>query len=578
MRLLSTKIFAGYLIIIIVLTGLILYFSFKTIRTHYLDFFARDLKNINLTLQPEIRQLIQQKKIYELDSTVKKIGSEIHTRITIIDKSGVVLADSQNDPEKMENHKKRPEVVEALNDKTGQSLRYSTTVKDEMLYVAIPIKIDGNIAGVSRSSYFLSEINTLLFELRFEILEVAFIVVFLSLIGVLIFSRNISSPINKLSSASKRVAEGDFETKVKITSRDELKDLSDNFNFMTKKLKELFLKVTSQKEELTSLFTTIREGLVVLSKEGIVLHANKGFKKIVKQNNVIGLNYLDIIKEKKFKKIFKEISKRRSAVSREIQISGQFFIISSNFIETKDEIVLLLHDVTEIKKLEEIKKDFVVNVSHELRTPLTALKGFAETLADELTDEQHKYYSKIIVRHTNRLIHIVQDLLTLSELEHAGTKLMFTDIDLKETFDNVSKIFIPKLVEKKLTLKLNVNNGIPKIQGDQFRLEQVFINLIDNAIKYTDIGGVTINVDRMGEYARISIKDTGLGIPEEDQRRIFERFYIVDKSRSRRVGGTGLGLSIAKHIIILHDGEIELFSKKGQGTEFVITLPITQPT
>jgi len=256
----------------------------------------------------------------------------------------------------------------------------------------------------------------------------------------------------------------------------------------------------------------------------------------------------------------------------EIALGEKIFLTSIAFIPSMNEISLIFHNITEIKRLEKIKKDFVLNVSHELRTPLTAIKGFIETLDEEI-DAKHKHYLDILKRHTDRLINIVQDLLSLSKLEEKDVELNIEQVNLKSLIGEVLILFKNKIKEKGLSLRLALEDISP-IRGDTFKLEQMFINLIDNAVKYTDKGGIEISLKEEDKYVVIGIKDTGIGIPDKDINRIFERFYVVDKSRSRKLGGTGLGLSIVKHIVLLHNGKIDVESVPGKGTKFTIRLPI----
>lgn len=574
MKLLSSKIFAGYLLVIVLLTSLILFFSDKTTRSHYFDSFRTELENLNIVLNDEILEFLDNKDYRGLQSYVSKIGSSIKTRITIIDTSGIVLADSEKDAATMENHYSRPEIQTAINGIKGNSIRYSTTVGGEMLYVAHPIvNANNRVIYVLRTSLFMSDINKLNSRLTFEVLQIALIAVLFSLVGVLIFTRNVTSPINQLSLASRKVALGDFDVKVFLKNKDEIQELANNFNHMTEKLKELFKQVNTQKEEYSILISSIQEGLLVLSNTGRILLSNSSFNSIVNNQENISKEYWEVIRNLEFSELFNSVKSNRKSQTKEIEINEKFFLCSANFIESKEEIVILFYNITEIKKLEKIKRDFVVNVSHELKTPLTAIKGFAETLEDEI-DEKNLHYLEIITRHTDRLINIVQDLLTLSELEHDNFKLLLSNVDISKIVENVVKMFEPKIIEKGMELIVNIEDNMPKLRLDVYRIEQVFVNLIDNAFKYTDEGYVKINIYQKNDEAVIEISDTGVGIKKEDRNRIFERFYIVDKSRSRRVGGTGLGLSIVKHIVLNHGGDINIDSSYGNGTRFVITLPI----
>jgi two-component system phosphate regulon sensor histidine kinase PhoR len=259
-------------------------------------------------------------------------------------------------------------------------------------------------------------------------------------------------------------------------------------------------------------------------------------------------------------------------MGQEIELLGHHYHCNAAYLPTMDEIVIVMHDITGMKNLQRIKRDFVSNVSHEMRTPLTAIKGYAETI-EGLSDDNEEYLN-IIKRHTDRLINIVQDLMILSEMEEIGMKLDMDTIDINATLSNIMKIFKQRIGNKGLAFQFNLDNAIPPIRGDQLKLEQAFINLIDNAVKYTEEGGITISSRIIEGFVVIEIEDTGIGIPEKHMPRIFERFYTVDKSHSRKLGGTGLGLSIVKHIVLLHNGAIDVESQPERGTKFRIDLPL----
>lgn len=574
MKLLSTKIFIGNLLVIILLTGLILFFTFQTTWSHYYERIASDMTHTNVVFIDNIIELVAKADHKELQKVVKSTGDATGVRVTIIDTNGVVIAESKYNPAEMDNHYNRPEVRKAFQSGSAVELRYSYTLEDEMLYVASPIVYNTQILGVSRLSLFVKDIDELTNRLTYDILKISLIVVLFSMVGVLIFSRNITRPINHLSHAARSVAAGDFDVKVLLKGRDEISELASNFNHMTERLKNLFMQVNSQKDEYLTLISSIQEGLIVLNTKGKILLYNGSMKKIMENEKLSGKFYWEVISEPSFAEFFNSSVQSRKAQTKEIQYNKKYFLCSSNIVGSKNEIVILFHDITEIKSLEKIKRDFVINVSHELKTPLTAIKGFAETLEDEMDNDDHIHYLNIINRHTDRLINIVRDLLILSELEKEDTTLILNKVSLQEMIANVIVIFEQKLKEKNLSLEYTIQDDFPKINVDVFRFEQVIVNLIDNGIKYTDEGGVKLNAFIEEENAIIEVIDTGVGISKEDQKRIFERFYIVDKSRSKKVGGTGLGLSIVKHIINLHNGDIRIESQKGVGTKFTITLPL----
>jgi len=549
---------------------LVFFFSFRTIKLHYINTLSLDLKNLAYTLKLKVLPLVEENDFKELDSLVKEIGKNIKTRITIIAPSGKVLADSEKNPEFMENHNSRPEVKQAKIKGFGKSLRFSTTVKEEMLYVAVPVRSKKKFLGVLRVSLFLKDINKLLNNLKLKIFGIVIFITFLSLLGAFLFSRNLSYPLKELVSASKKLADGDFSARVSFKRKDEIGKLAGSFNKMSEELKRLFDNLTLKQEELNSIITSLEEGLLVLDKKGRIILFNKSFKNLV-QINPEGRFWWEVLRNPSITQLIEKAKKEERVSSQELELNGKVFLCSFVFMPSKEELIIVLHDITEFKKLEKIKKDFVVNVSHELRTPLTAIKGYVETLEEEVKGSS-KHYLDIVKKHTERLINIVSDLLLLSELEEKGLTQTGEKVNLEEIAKDVCKIFTQKAKEKNLKLSL-ICESKPVIRGEPFKLEQMFINLIDNAIKYTEGGEVTVTLKQSDKKVIVKIKDTGIGIPKEHLDRIFERFYVVDKSRSRKLGGTGLGLSIVKHIVLLHNGRIDVKSTPDKGTEFTIIFP-----
>ena len=566
------RIFSGYLLITLTMSTLILIFSFKTIRNHYIDTLTSDLKNLAISFQLKTIPFLREGNFGELDSLIKDLGKSIHTRITIINPEGIVLADSEKDPLLMENHLTRPEVMQASYGKVGTSLRYSTTLKEELLYVAIPVRENGEMLAVLRVSLFLSQINVLLTDIKVKILQVMAIVVVISLLVAFIFSRKFSKPIKELVLASRRVANGDFSVKVFPESKGELQELSGSFNYMISRIKELVTEISQQKGALNSIIESIQEGLLVLDKKGRIIISNDSLERILDNPSISGRFYWEVMREPRLAELIRRIKEGKTGGPEEIEINDRDFICSASFLKSSEETVFTFHDITEMKRLEKMKKDFVVNISHELRTPLTAIKGFLETL-EESIDEKNRQYVDILSRHTERLTNIVKDLLLLSSLEERRLGLEPEKVNLEELLNNILSIYKHAIKEKNLRLIIDVEKDIPDIKADPFKLEQMFINLIENAIKYTEEGEIKISLKREGKKIRIDIKDTGIGISQKHLPRIFERFYTVDKSRSRKLGGTGLGLSIVKHIVLLHNGTIDVKSTPGKGTIFSITLP-----
>jgi len=568
---LFAKLFSGFLLVILLLTALIVVVSYRTIRHSYINTLAGSLTDCAVALTDRVDELVVQKDGEGLRVLANNMGIRIQKRITVIAPDGTVLADSKEDPAEMENHKTRPEVIEALKGNVGVSLRYSTTLDDRMLYVAVPVRDGNRITAVLRLSIFLDEINSLIHVLRMKILVVSLGAIGLSLLIVYLFSRILLKPITQLLEASHRIASGVFGKKVRIDGAGELSELADAFNLMSEKVNQALLEISQKKEELLHVISAIRAALVVLDRKGRIVQANPSSELIFQRKDLQGSYFWEVCPDSELCEAVKSAIAMKSSISREIRIDNRFYKLNMEYLDEPGEIVLVFHDITEMKQLQKIKRDFVMNVSHELRTPLTAIKGYAETI--EGLDGENAEYLEIVKRHTERLINIVHDLLTLSELEERGGDLDLEKVRLQNIVEGVVKIFESRLKQKNLQLSFEPENEIPVIKADPLKMEQVFVNLIDNAIKYTESGKIDIKMRSTENSVYITVCDTGIGIPEKHLGRIFERFYTVDKSHSRRLGGTGLGLSIVKHIILLHNGTIKVKSTPHSGTCFYITIP-----
>jgi two-component system phosphate regulon sensor histidine kinase PhoR len=571
-RSLFFKLFLGFFLIIFLLSSSIMFFSLKSIRSHYLDTLAQSLENLGTSLKPQVQGWLEESRFEEMDVWAKNLGKRINTRITVIDETGIVLADSDEDPAVMVNHKFRPEIAEAYTGTVGRSLRFSNTVKADMLYIGLPLEREMGATHVLRLSLYVEDINSLLSDLTRIMWRSILGITLLALIGAFLFSRHISRPVKEMSRASKNVAAGDFSTRIFVKNSDELGELSRSFNLMTERIEALFAELSRQKDELHSIISSIDECIVALDKEGRVLFSNQSFRDLVDNQEVNSKYYWEAVRKEPFIELIKKTQAERKDHSLEISFNGKTYLCNAFYLESRQEVVVTFYDFTKIRNVEQIKKDFVDNISHELRTPLAAIKGFVETMEEGMEGENRNYL-EIIKRNTERLIHIVQDLLTLSELEEKEAVLQKEDVDVKILIENILTIFKDAAAKKDVALELEADSELPKIKGDAFKLEQMFINLIDNAIKYTEAGKISIRLKKEGKCLVFEIQDTGIGILEDHQSRIFERFYVVDKSRSKTVGGTGLGLSIVKHIAQLHDAELAVKSSPGEGTTFSIRFP-----
>jgi two-component system, OmpR family, phosphate regulon sensor histidine kinase PhoR len=386
------------------------------------------------------------------------------------------------------------------------------------------------------------------------------------------YSYSITKPIEKLENHIEKISKGEL-SELKYPLNKPYSKIFSNLNEISNKLQQYDTKLSKRKEGFNIIIESIKEAIWIQDDKGLIRTYNTSFVNLVQMTDVKNQYFWNVIRTKELYEIVDGYFKNPVSKTKEIEFDSKHFLCSTSYSEFNKETVFILYDITEFRQLKTIKKDFVLNVSHELRTPLTSIKGYLETFEDDL-DEKNKNYVEIIKRNTERLIHIVNDLLTLSRLEHDNPlEIETTRVD--DFLNNISHIFAHRIEEKGLKLVIKQNNTESEIRADVFQLEQVFINLIDNAIKYTDKGEIRVIVEEAENYLKFIISDSGNGIAEEHLSRLFERFYVVDKSRSRRLGGTGLGLSIVKHIINLHGGTIDVESEIGKGTKFIISIPKT---
>jgi two-component system phosphate regulon sensor histidine kinase PhoR len=567
------KIFGGYLIIIALFGAVLLGLSFKTIRTAYIEDQVLHLKGLNEVLMARVITVLNTEDPGNLEPFIKDIGKRTKIRITVIRPDGTVLADSEEVPERMDSHQYRPEVFQALQGQTGRSVRRSSTVRADMLYMGFPMIEEGRVTGVLRLSMFMKDIDTLLYSLQRRMFQAAAAILALVLLVMIVFSRSISRPIREFITTSRRVAGGNFDAKVSLGHRGEMGDFARSFNAMTGDLKTMFLETRRRTEELDSILSAIHDSLLVIDAKDEVVLSNEAFRGIVQDLPPGRRFYWEVLRSPSFAELVREARESRTNRTGEVRIKDGQFLCNAVFLPMQERLVVTLHDLSEARNVERMKKDFVINVSHELRTPLTAIKGFAETLEGRLEGED-KGFASIIHRNTDRLIGIVQDLLSLAQLEEKGASMEIEKTDLRLLAENVLKLFGNRAADKGVGLELKAEAGLLPLAGDSFQLEQMLVNLIDNAVKHTEKGTVAVSLTTKDRNIVIDVRDTGIGIPEEHLTHIFERFYVVDKSRSRKLGGTGLGLSIVKHIVLAHRGKISVRSRIGEGTTFTVELPI----
>ncbi|HRD19069.1 MAG TPA: histidine kinase dimerization/phospho-acceptor domain-containing protein, partial [Candidatus Marinimicrobia bacterium] len=496
------RIFSGYLVLIVALTVLIVALSYNSLRKQFVEAQIADLQDLNTSLSVLLLSAKNQSR-EDLDQLTKSLGNEIRARITIIDTTGNVIADSESDPRLMKNHRQRPEIKQALRGNVAHSQRFSTTVEENMLYVASPLVQDGQTVAVVRTSIYLSHLNDIFKQILNRIIKIAILIIIIALSAAFLLARYYSKPVNQLVTAARQIAQGKFETRVNIQTSDEFAELADSFNAMAIEINCLLADVARQRDELQTIVAAVPSGLLVLTADGRVAFYNREFQKITEREELQDRFYWEILREPQFTEFIKDIKASRANRTQEIVINNKTYLCSAEAETSSAEIVLIFSDISELKAVQQMKRDFVVNVSHELRTPLTAIKGFIETLQEE-TSGNERHYLTIIARHTDRLINIVNDLLTLAEIEEKN-QLEYETVSLSNLINDTVKIFEERLQAKNLKMIVEIADGLTTIKVDPFKFQQVLINLLDNAIKYTEQGQITIRVQKKADQVQIAI-------------------------------------------------------------------------
>jgi len=567
------RVFATYLALLVFMAAAVSLFATRALRGRFIEDQRNHLENLAAVLSEPVLGFVDSGSADGLALYISAAAKAASIRITVISSDGTVLADSEKNPVDMENHLYRPEIFGALQGTAQSSLRWSSTLKADMLYLSRPLFRDGRTIGVLRLSRFARSLDFLFARLRGRILAIMGIVFGLALLLALAFSRSIIRPLRETIDASARVAGGDFAARVSVRHHGEFRSLASSFNAMASELGRMFAETTEQKEELASILGSIREGLFVVDQDGRILLANEAFRKLAGEEVFDGRLYFEVFRSSSLYDVLKRAHDSRANASGEVVVRDRTYLCSVAFLRGLEKRVVTLQDLTEIRELERIKKDFVTNVSHELKTPLTAIKGFVESLEGRVGEESQSAL-RTIGRNADRMIAIVEDLLVLSELEEKGPRLEKEPVDLRASAAGVLAIFEKAATAKGLELVLESGPDLPPVPADPYQMERLLVNLVDNAVKYTEKGRVAVRLRRDGDRLALEISDTGPGIPEEHLPHIFERFYVVDKSRSRKTGGTGLGLSIVKHITLAHGGSVDVASRPGEGTTFKVNLPL----
>ncbi len=584
------QLYPSYLIVVILSLVAIAWFASHSYKQFSLRQAAVNLEVRGQMARVRLSELLQSGDTTGVQTMCGQMSSLSATRVTLILPSGKVICDSEEDPSQMNNHADRPEVIEAMKSGRGQAIRYSHTLDQNMIYVAIPIKSDNHILAIMRTSMPITDIEDALVGVYVRTMIGGIIIAVIAALVSFFVARRVTRQLEEMRLGAVRFASGDLQHKLPVSPVQEIGGVAEAMNSMAAQLHERLQAIIRQRNEQEAVLASMTEGVLAVDMEERILGLNRAAAHLfqVSPEEVQGRTVQEIVRNPALIEFIGRVLSSRSSAESEITLydkAPRYLQVHGTLLADAGGnsigVLVVLNDVTRIRRLESVRRDFVANVSHELKTPVTSIKGFVETLIDGAIDdpEKNRRFIEIIARQADRLQAIIEDLLTLSRLEQDAedAQIPMKSGHLRPVIDGAVQACDVKAHEKDISFDIDCPDELT-VRMNAALLEQAIVNLIDNAIKYTDSGGqVDIAAESRPDRVVISVTDHGPGVSEEHLPRLFERFYRVDKARSRTLGGTGLGLSIVKHIAQVHGGYPEVQSVLGQGCTFMIHLPVGAP-
>jgi two-component system phosphate regulon sensor histidine kinase PhoR len=565
-----------FILLIVVSMGVLGIYLVSSSRSSQLDDLRSQLENeARITAEASLPGFLGG-ETSDLDALAKALGADIETRVTIIASDGTVLGDSEEDPLAMENHADRPEVIDALATGVGESTRYSVTLEQKMMYLAVPIANQGEILGVARVSLPLTAVEDTVQQLRVSIIIAMAVAAVLVILAAWLIARITTGPIRELTAASKRISSGELGQRITIAAKDEVGELAHAFNDMSTRLKELVGEISEDRARLATILDNMADGVVMTDTEGNISLANQTAQKLFNFREVENKPLIEAVRDHEVDELLKLCLKtdKTQAVNYESGTSKRYLRAIAIPI-AQSGVLFLFQDLTSLRNLQTTRRELIGNISHEFRTPLAGIKAMVETLRDGAVDDKEAALDFLtrIDSDVDRLTQLVAELTELSRIETGKAELKLEPVDLNQLAEEVIAQLSPQAERQKLKVEKELAADLPSVPADRARVRQVMVNLLHNAVKFTPSGGkITITTRVLEGSVGVDIADSGVGIPAEDLPHVFERFYKGDKARAEE--GTGMGLAIAKHIIEAHGGNIRVESEEGRGSTFSFSLPL----
>lgn len=518
----------------------------------------------------------------ELQKWAEQTDPKIHSRVTVIDSAGVVLADSRHDPETMENHRERPEVRAALAGRTEWSVRHSATLDIDFLYYAAPVNLPGQPGAVLRLAIPLEQVAAAIAAVRILILKASGIAFLIALAIAYAIARNVTGRIRRMEAYATELVNADYSGTLSAEADDELGSLARSLRAMADHFRQMLARLAQESVRREAILSDMVEGVLAVDHNLRITFYNDAFARAIHARAQLpeGLSVLQVIRDPELRKLLEGVIAGQTTARQRISplhADGHIFEVQAAPLNEQGSIgaIATFHDITELERLERVRKDFVANISHELRTPLAAIQGYAETLLDGALEDpaNNRKFLEIITAHTVRLTNLASDLLMLSEIEAERATVPTERLSAVELAQSALQMVETQARERHVRACLG-DTADAYISGQKGRLERALANLLLNGINYNYPGGeVRIDIRQIDSSVRISVADDGIGIAPEDIPRIFERFYRVDKARSRQTGGTGLGLSIVRNTVERAGGSVSVESAPEKGSVFTLSFP-----
>ena len=567
------RIFILYAVVMVVAAVFSEIYITSAVRDNYIDNLRK-----NLAVQISLIAKNFSFKQTSADPLCREVKKVTGARVTVIAADGRVIGDSDMDSAHMDNHLHRTEIDQSHFFDTGMAIRYSDTLKQNFLYIAKKIA-QGEQTGFIRLSVPLSDVDQAVNLLRIKIILVMAIVFLATWMFSLWQTDHLRRLLHQITDFSKSLSRGEIDKRLFLTNAGEFSEIADNITAMSVRLQEMMARSEEEKNRLNVILKSVPDALLIIDAKGMVTLASSSSREFFGDIPMAGMQFVAVVRNHEFSDLMETVRENLAAGMTEIRIDApaeKYLRVRVSPLFYKEHelsgFVAIFHDITEIEKLEQVRKDFVANVSHELKTPITAIKGFADTLLEGAIDDKENAsrFIQTIKSNSERINSLVDDLMTISKIELGVIRVEKSMVDVTDVFENVMEIFRDKAAAKGLYLEVSHSPAVTQISADKNRLLQILNNLVDNAIKFTETGGVTFGVDQENQKTLLFVEDTGTGVPSKYLPRLGERFFRVDPARSRKMGGTGLGLAIVKHLVKAHGWSMHIESTHGKGTKIRI--------